>query len=96
LRSLLRHRREDFRRRHLGREVEIVVEGVEMATGETGTYHVTGTSESYLTVRARGSGRPPEPRMRLAVQIDGVEEEVLVGEISKSEGAPQQEPGGIR
>jgi threonylcarbamoyladenosine tRNA methylthiotransferase MtaB len=85
LRSLLRHKREAFRRRHLGREVEIVAERGESPSREPRTYHVTGTSESYLTVRARGRGSAPALRSRVSVRITGIEQEHLLGEVLTTE-----------
>jgi threonylcarbamoyladenosine tRNA methylthiotransferase MtaB len=79
LRSLLRLKRESFRHRHLGHWVEIVVEGVREV--DVGRFHVVGTSEDYLPVRATGSGPAPVVRSRLPVRVTSIDEEYLAGEI---------------
>jgi threonylcarbamoyladenosine tRNA methylthiotransferase MtaB len=76
LRSLLRHKREAFRQRHLGETVEIVVERIRADGGDG--YQVSGTSGDYLPVRATAPA--PLMRSRLPVRVTAIDEEFLVGE----------------
>lgn len=81
LRELLERKAVEFRMAHIGQEVEIVAERVEPPAGarEAEGARVLGTSERFLAVAARPSGRLPERGTRLRVLVTGVENDILIG-----------------
>jgi len=89
LRALLASKARDFRRRHLGQTVEIIVERIRPS--RTGASEIRGMSERFLMVRVRAPQAAVKQGSRLLVSVTHEDEEGLSGE-SVGESARSAQP----